>query len=301
MKQWVIKQRLSHNQPALSVRQLLQKQWLLPSRLVHFLRVRRNVLVNGRYQSMNALVHPGDLVTLNFEGDEFRTSASNYLPSKSHDLNILYENQYLLVVNKAGGQKMHPNEAGETGTLMNDVAAYLQGSGNAAYIVHRLDKQTSGAVIVAKNPVVVPILDKRIAAGEIHRSYLAVVAGKLSGDGRINLPIGDDPSDPWRRKVQGVNARPAVTDYFCVQSTDRASLVKLKLQTGRTHQLRVHLSSIGHPIIGDPIYNPVPADHMLLHGFKQSLVLPFTNQRIEIKAPLPPYFSQDLIEYGLVR
>lgn len=300
MFKWVINQRLSNNQQPVTIRHLLQKQWLMPKRIVHYLRIRRNILINGSYHSMNEIVHPGDRIKMNFVGDEFRTGSSNYLPDKDYHLNILYEDDNLLVVNKFGGQKMHPNEQGETGTLMNDVSGYLQGSKNAAYIIHRLDKETSGAVIVAKNPIVVPIIDKRMAAGEIHRSYLAVVFGQLQGKGVIDEPIGDDPSDVRKRKVNGVNSQSAVTEYTCIKSNRDATLLSLKLKTGRTHQLRVHLSYLGHPIIGDPIYNQ-PADHMLLHGYKQSLVMPFSNKRIEIQAPLPPYFEQDLIKYGLVR
>lgn len=301
MTRWIINQKLQPNQERKSLRQLLQKQWLIPKRLVHYLRVRRNVLVNDTYHSMNTIVNPEDSIQLRFDGDEFRTGRSNYLPTDKPNLNILYEDENLLVVNKPGGQKMHPNQSGETGTLMNDVAGYLQGTDNAAYMVHRLDKQTSGAVIVAKSPVVVPILDKRIANGQIHRSYLAVVEGCLTGQGEFDQPIGDDLTDAWRRKVNGFGAQTALTKYQSKASNQRASLVALSLQTGRTHQLRVHLSSAGYPIIGDPIYNPHPADHMLLHGRKQSLVLPFSNRRLEITAPLPPYFRHYLIQYGLVR
>lgn len=301
MARWIINQKLHSDQHPVSLRNLLQQQWLIPKRIVHYLRVRRNVLINDKYHPMNAIVRPHDYIQMRFNGDEFRTGRSNYLPTPNANLDILYEDSNVLVVNKPGGQKMHPNETGETGTLMNDVAGYLQGTGNAAYMVHRLDKQTSGAVIVAKNPLVVPILDKRIAAGQVHRSYLAVVEGNLIGEGEFNQPIGDDPTDAWRRKVNGVDPQSALTEYQSVAANSRASLVALQLKTGRTHQLRVHLSSAGHPIIGDPIYNPERANHMLLHGREQSLVLPFSNRRLKITAPLPPYFHDYLIQYGLVR
>lgn len=301
MARWVITQTLAADQPPITIRDLLQQQWLIPKRIIHYLRVRDNVLVNGHYHPFNTFVKPNDRVELRFIGDEFRTGRSNYRPTAHPRLDILYEDSNLLVVNKPAGQKMHPNEAGETGTVMNDVAGYLAGSPSAAYMVHRLDKETSGAVIVAKNPVVVPILDKRIAAGQVHRQYLAVVEGQLTGSGHYDAPIGDDPTDPWRRKVNGPGAQPAVTDYRSLAANAQASLVALTLQTGRTHQLRVHLSQAGHPIIGDPIYNPQPAARMLLHGYQQTVILPFSNRQVEIKGPTPPYFNQTLIEYGLVR
>lgn len=179
--QWQIQEQLAANQPVLSIRELLQQQWLLPKRFVHYLRSRRQVLVNGKYHSMNTAIHPGDQVVLQFRGDEFRHPGNNqYIPTNNPKLDVLYENRDLLVVNKPRGQKSHPNETGETGTLMNDVAGYLH---HQAYMVHRIDLQTSGAVIVAKNPVVVPILDRLISLGKIHREYLALVEGQIKGSG----------------------------------------------------------------------------------------------------------------------
>ena len=181
-------------------------------------------------------------------------------------LAVLFENRDLLVVNKPRGQKSHPNEEGETGTVMNDVAGYLAGSNDGAYMVHRLDLQTSGAMIVAKNPIVVPVLNRLIADGLIHREYVAVVEGRLEGIGCWDWPIGRDPEDPRWRAVDGLHAQPARTYYRSLAANDQRSLVQLRLATGRTHQLRVHLAHSGHPIVGDPIYNRASAERMLLHG-----------------------------------
>lgn len=294
---WQIQEQLSSTQPAVSLRDLLQKQWLLPKRFVHYLRSRHQVLLNGQYHPVNTLVHPADQITLRFVGDEFRHPDNNrYRPTVNPELLVFFENRDLLVINKPRGQKSHPNEDGETGTLMNDVAGYLD---HQAYMVHRIDLQTSGAVIVAKNPVVVPILDRLISQGQIHREYLALVEGKLAGDGEWQWPIGDDSSDPWRRQVNGENAQSAQTFYHSVAYNDDHSLVRLRLGTGRTHQLRVHLAHSGHPIVGDPIYNPTSTEGMLLHGWRQRLILPFSNQKLEITAPIPHYFEQDLIKYHL--
>ena len=295
--QWQIQEQLAANQPVLSIRELLQQQWLLPKRFVHYLRSRRQVLVNGKYHSMNTAIHPGDQVVLQFRGDEFRHPGNNqYIPTNNPKLDVLYENRDLLIVNKPRGQKSHPNETGETGTLMNDVAGYLH---HQAYMVHRIDLQTSGAVIVAKNPVVVPILDRLISLGKIHREYLALVEGQIKGSGEWDWPIGNDPSDIRKRKVNGEHSQRAQTFYQTVKSNSEYSLVDLKLGTGRTHQLRVHLEYSGHPIVGDPIYNPSSSAKMYLHGYKQRLVVPFSNQKITITAPLPDYFSQDLVKYHL--
>lgn len=297
---WQIDEVLPENQRPISVRSLLHQQWLLPNRLIHYLRLRRHVLVDGRYQTLNTLVHPGSQVQLAFMGDEFRTPGANqYVPTPQPGLKILFENRDLLVVNKPRGQKSHPNWTGETGTVMNDVAGYLAGSSDGAYMVHRLDKQTSGAMIVAKNPVVVPVLNRLIAAGKIHREYLAVVEGCLQGSGKWEWPIGRDPADCRFHLVNGLNAKPAVTYYESLASNAQRSLVRLRLGTGRTHQLRVHLAHSGHPIVGDPIYNPQSAEQMLLHGRTQNLVVPFSFQKYKVCAPLPSYFQNYLVKYRL--
>lgn len=295
---WIIREQLPPQQECCSVRHLLQRQWSLPNRLVHYLRVRRQVLINGNYRNMNELVAPGEQVTLKFAGDEFRTPTSNYRPTSSPMLDVLFENRDLLVVNKPAGQKTHPNQPLETGTLMNDVAGYLQGSSAAAYMVHRIDQATSGAVIVAKNPVVVPILDRYIATGKIHRRYVAVVEGDFTPKfGRFSWPIGFDPVDQRKRRVNGPAAKPAITDYRVLQTAGNLSLVQLQLKTGRTHQIRVHLAHSGHPIVGDPLYNGQPNSRMLLHGITQQLVVPFKKTLKEIYAPLPNYFPPALVKY----
>lgn len=288
---WVIKQTLAADQDPVSVRELLQKQWLLPKKFVHYLRIRQNVSFNGRYRNMNEPVKPGDQVQLLFEGDEFRT-IQDYRPDPAAKLDVIYEDDNFLVINKPAGQKSHPNEAGESGTAMNAAAAYL---GGQAFMVHRLDQQTSGAMMIAKNPVVVPIMDRLISQGQIHRSYLALVQGSLQPQqGTWSWPIGFDPYDKRKRLVNGLTSQPAVTHYQVQAESPRYSLVKLTLETGRTHQLRVHLKHDWHPIVGDPLYNPHfrPGQQMLLHGAWLNLILPFSGEKMEVKAPLPSYFRQ---------
>lgn len=297
---WHLTEFLPVNQELRPLRDLLHRQWLLPDRLIHYLRRRQHVLVNGRYQPVNELVHAGDRVDLLFNGDEVRTpTANDYRPTPNPRLAILFENRDLLVVNKPRGQKSHPNVAGETGTVMNDVAGYLAGSADGAYMVHRLDLQTSGALIVAKNPIVVPVLNRLIAMGQIHREYLAVAEGRLTGAGKWDWPIGRDPRDPRWHTVDGLHAQPALTYYQSLAVSNQRSLVRLHLATGRTHQLRVHLAHSGHPIVGDLIYNRASPEQMLLHGVRQQLVIPFTFQKREIVAPLPTYFQKYLVKYKL--
>lgn len=299
---WRLTEQLTRDQKPRPLRELLHQQWLLPNRMIHYLRLRHHVLVNGKYQTVNLPVAAGDQVQLLFNGDEFRTPQANqYVPTQNPHLQILYENRDLLVVNKPRGQKSHPNWQGEPGTVMNDVAGYLAKGNDGAFMVHRLDRLTSGAMIVAKNPVVVPVLDRLISAGQIHREYLAVVEGELAGQGCFRWPIGKDPADPRFRCVNGDQARSAVTYYESLAYNSQRSLVHLRLATGRTHQLRVHLAHSKHPIVGDPIYNPTSHEQMLLHGATQGLVLPFSFNKVKIQAPLPPYFEKYLLKYQLER
>lgn len=292
--QWVLKKQVNTEFSGMTVRELLAKGWLLPRKFIHFLRINKNITFNGKYRNMNEQVHAGEQVIMKFEGQEFRTKTSNYLVDDGYKVDVLYENDDLLVVNKPAGIKSHPNQPLEKGTLMNYVAAYLKDKDAQPYMVHRLDMQTSGAMIIAKNPVVVPILDLLISQGIIKREYLAKVSGHLpKSKGKIDFAIGKDPTDKRKRKIDGPQAKSALTYYEVLEFDDKTSLVALKLRTGRTHQLRVHLQGMGTPIIGDPLYNHDDNEQMLLHGAKQRLVIPFTNEHLVIEAPLPQYFSSN--------
>lgn len=297
-KNWKIIETLSKDQPSQTLRDLLQKQWLLPRRFVYYLRTRHNVLVNGQYYPVNHQMQPADIIELNFNGDEFRTPQTHYQPTPHPRLNVLFENRDVLVVNKPAGQKMHPNQPLEIGTLLNDAAGYLKTSSADAFMVHRLDQATSGAVAIAKNPIVVPILDRRISQGQMHRQYLALVAGNITPDaGKFDWPIGRDLLDQRKRRVNGFASQPALTYYQVAWRGKNATLVRLQLATGRTHQLRVHLAYSGHPIIGDPLYGTIDASRMMLHGIKQQLVLPFTEKIQTIQAPIDDEFKQILLKY----
>lgn len=292
--EWEINQHVNINQTTL--RQLLQTEWLIPRRIVHYLRIRQDVLVNDHYQPMNTEVNLGDEIKLHFVSSDFRTAVSNYVTDASVVPEVLFENDNLLVVNKPSGIKSHPNWAAEKGTLMNFAATYLKESGTQPYMVHRIDQQTSGAVVIAKNPVVVPILDRLIAQKSIQRIYLAIVNGVLpKQQGQIDLPIGQDPDDQRKRKINGLNAQKALTYYEVLASNDDYSLVQLTLETGRTHQIRLHLQSLDCPIVNDPLYgNDTGAAPMLLHGRYLKLILPFEMSHLTITAPVPNYFQTAL-------
>ena len=262
-----------------SVNDLL-RQLLIPRKWRHFLRVERKVLINGSYYHFNQKVNPNDKVELWLDHVE---SKQHIYPESGKIPEVIYENDNLLIINKPAGQKTHPN-SNETNTALNDCATYL---GFSPFIVHRLDMLTSGLLLVAKNPAVVPILNRELTAKIFHREYLAVinVNEPIANRATIDLPIGHDPLDQRKRKIIS-NGQKSITHYQILKHLDNnTALVKLELETGRTHQIRVHLAAIDCPIVGDPLYNPDFKNEQFLHltAYQISLQKPFSLDKLKVK------------------
>lgn len=262
----------------MSVSELLQKL-LIPRKWRHYLRKKQNVKINGEYRYFNQLVYPGDKIALKLD---FVESQQQSYPSSGRLPKIVYEDDDLLVIDKPKGQKTHPNLF-ETDTALNDCTTYLKQS---PYIVHRLDMLTGGLLLVAKNPAVVPILNRELTTKIFHREYIATVdnANKLKEKGTINFPIGQDPNDQRKRMVR-TDGLKSITHYEILQkNTDNTAQVKLTLETGRTHQIRVHLAALGTPIVGDPLYNPnfKEDEELQLKAYQMSLIKPYSFDRIHI-------------------
>ena len=210
------------------------------------------------------------------------------------DLSILYEDDFVLVVNKPAGMPVHPAERGGTGSLANAVAAYYESTGQAVAVrhIHRLDADTTGPVLYAKNAFAQTVLDRQMREKKIARVYLAVVAGVPDPpSGTVNAPLGRDRHHAGRRRVSRTGVK-AVTHYETVESWagSGASLVRLRLETGRTHQIRVHMSYIGTPIYGDALYGGPGTELMrrqALHGESLLFIHPWYGDPRHIKAPLP--------------
>lgn len=208
-------------------------------------------------------------------------------------LDVVYEDDFCLVVNKPPGLPVHPVREGEGGSLANAVSAYYEATGQAVRVrhIHRLDADTTGPVLYAKNEVAQLILDEQMRLKEVARAYTAVVKGVIPASGTIDLPIGRDRHQARRRRVSPTGDQ-AITHYQRkeVCADHQASIVSLQLETGRTHQVRVHLSHLGHPIYGDTLYGgPVhPAiQRQALHGSELAFTHPFTQERIAVQIPLP--------------
>ena len=220
-------------------------------------------------------------------------------------LDIVYEDGDLLVVNKPKGMVVHPAAGNYDGTLVNALLHHcgdsLSGINGVIRpgIVHRIDKDTSGLLIVAKNDTTHRHLAEQIKAHSFTREYRAVVYGRIREDGTVDAPIARHSQDRKRMAVQqSPSARDAVTHYFVTRNFTGFTQLRLRLETGRTHQIRVHMAYIGHPVAGDPVYGPKKVITSLhgqcLHAGLIGFIHPRTGAYMEFEAPLPPYFTDFL-------
>ncbi|MGX7243792.1 RluA family pseudouridine synthase [Enterococcus quebecensis] len=263
-----------------TVRELLEQEWLVPRKVRHFLRTRKNVAINGEPALFHFPVKSGDVITLLFEPEDYPTPA--ILLGNKSIIDVLFEDEHLIILNKPIGMKTHPNQPDEKDTLLNHLAAYLAPKNQVPYVVHRLDKETSGAILFAKNPFVLPILGRLLESKKIYRRYQAVVSGNLVESLTIRKKIGRDRHDRRKRVIDERRGDVAVT-HIEVESylkKTNQTTVYCVLETGRTHQIRVHLASIGHPIFGDPLYHPNSIGRLMLHAYELHLTHPFTGEII---------------------
>lgn len=221
-------------------------------------------------------------------------------------LDILYEDQDILVVNKPKGMVVHPAPGHYTGTLVNAIMYHckdnLSGINGVMRpgIVHRIDMDTTGSLLICKNDRAHQALAEQLKEHSITRKYHAIVHGRLKEDeGTIDKPIGRHPIDRKKMSVHCTNGREAITHYRVLKRFQQFTYIECQLETGRTHQIRVHMSSIGHPILGDQIYGPAKCPYKLqgqtLHAKVLGITHPTTGEYMEFDAPLPDYF-QGLLE-----
>ncbi|PLR77560.1 RluA family pseudouridine synthase [Bacillus sp. V3-13] len=275
--------------------ELLRMHWKAGKKLIHQMRMEKTILINGGLPNWNLPLKKGDSLELRlFQEEDFGIIPTYF------DIEVLYEDQHLLVVNKPAGMDTHPNFAQEKDTLANAVAFYLQAKGEFRKIqhIHRLDRDTTGAVLFAKHALAGSILDRMLEERKIKRTYLALAEGIIrQKKGVINKPIGRDRHHPTRRRVASTG-QPAVTNFKVRQVLPdrRMTLVECQLETGRTHQIRVHFSAIGHPLAGDQLYGgETILPRQALHAGKLAFTHPFTAEEIVCYAPFidePPIFPE---------
>ncbi|MBI4276995.1 MAG: RluA family pseudouridine synthase [Armatimonadetes bacterium] len=249
------------------------------------------VAVNGTVRRASRRVRPGDVISVTVPPPE-----PSDLTPEPLALDVIYEDGDILVIHKPAGLTVHPGAGRPGGTLVNAIIARnpdLRGVGGVLRpgIVHRLDKDTSGLLVVAKHDAALRALQAQIAARSVSRRYLALVHGTVAPEqGMVDAPIGRHPVHRKRRAVVP-GGRRAVTHYRVLERFGEYTLIEASLETGRTHQIRVHMAHIGHPVAGDPVYgwrrNAVGLERQALHAYRLAFDHPGTGERVGFEAPLP--------------
>lgn len=264
----------------LSIYSILHDVWHAPKKQIHLMRMEKEVKVNGTEMNWQKPLKLGDRLQLRFFQEEEYGVIPQYF-----DIEVLYEDEHIIVFNKPANMDTHPNTPNQINTLANAAAFHLQTEGEQRRIkhIHRLDRDTSGGVLFAKHKLAGSLLDKMLEEREIKRTYLALVHGKMKAKkGTIQEPIGRDRHHATRRRVSPTGQH-AITHFELLEtfSRENLSLVKCQLDTGRTHQIRVHLSHLGHPLAGDLLYGGKPIfNRQALHAAKLLIPHPFTRELI---------------------
>ena len=260
------------------------------------------ITVNGAPVSKNYKIRAGDIVTLMYPEPVPCRAEAEDIP-----LDVVYEDEDMIIVNKPKGMVVHPAAGNYTGTLVSALLHHcggsLSGIGGVVRpgIVHRLDKDTSGLLVAAKNDFSHLALAEQIKAHQVSRIYQAIAIGKIDEDRTIDLPIGRHPTNRKKMAVTEKNAKDAITHIQVIETFSSVTYIRCILETGRTHQIRVHLAHIGHPLLGDAVYGSMKlspnikygklTNGQCLHAGKLSLTHPRTGKRMHFTCELPDYFQ----------
>ena len=255
------------------------------------------VLVNGKVVKAGYLLSVFDTVLVNHKEEDY------LIPSKM-DLDIIYEDEDVLVVNKANGVVVHPGAGNHSGTLVNGLLYHTKLSdvnGNERPgIVHRIDAYTTGLLMVAKNNKAHEILAEELASKKTYRKYVALVWGVISNDsGEIDAPIGRSKNDRKKMAVRA-DGKEAITHFKVLKRFEKATLIELRLETGRTHQIRVHMDYIGHPVVNDPVYGNrklFDDSGQCLHAKELGFIHPRTGEYMQFDSELPLCFTNILKKF----
>ena len=271
-----------------SIDKYLKSQGYSSANITAIKKMPNNVVIDGEWVHMNRKLQAGEILTVNISED----NSSEKIPPVKIDLDIVYEDDDIIVINKPAGLPIHPSLNHYEDSLANGLAYYYEAQ-NKPFIfrcANRLDKNTSGLTVIAKHLVSGNILSTMVKNREFHREYYAIVRGHLDeAEGTIDAPIGRVDDSIITRKVDFENGERAITHYKVIDEKKGHSLISIHLETGRTHQIRVHFKYIGHPLIGDHLYNP-DFEYMArqaLHSHKINFVHPITKKAMEFIAPLP--------------
>ena len=264
-------------------------------RMLCSIKKEKSVTVNGKYVPMHTMVCGGDIIKIELPHE------SNEYEAQQMGIEVLYEDFDLLVVEKPFGMVVHPTRNHLENTMLNAIKYYFDENGIKSKVrfVNRLDRDTSGILIVAKNAYAHSVLTTDKSMWEMHKKYIAVVEGKLDESGTIRLPI--IKSEDGISRTVDENGQECATHYRTIKSNERASFVELELETGRTHQIRVHMSAIGHPMFGDELYggNMDLIERQALHCIELGFYSPRLEKEIRVKTKLHDDITELLMKLGL--
>lgn len=254
--------------------------------------------VNGALVKSSFKVGAGDRISL-----EVPEAVEPEILAEDIPLEVLYEDSDIILINKPKGMVVHPAAGHYSGTLVNALLHHCRGELSGINgvqrpgIVHRIDRDTTGVLVVCKNDFAHGSLAEQLKEHSITRRYYAIVHGNLKeDDGTVDAPIGRHPLDRKKMSINEKNGKEAVTHYHVLERFGKFTYVECRLETGRTHQIRVHMASIGHPLLGDEVYGPAKCPYKLrgqtLHAGVLGIVHPRTGEYMEFHAPLPEYFEE---------
>lgn len=258
-----------------------------------------NILVNDKSEKVSYKVQANDNISI-----DVPEAKETKLKAQEIPLDIIYEDSDIIVVNKPKGMVVHPANGNPDGTLVNAILSIcknsLSGIGGELRpgIVHRLDKDTSGLIIVAKNDKAHINMSEQIKERNVKKTYIALVRGNVpEEEATINMPIGRSTKDRKKMAVTK-NGKQAITHFKVLKRYSKYTLLEIKIETGRTHQIRVHMAEIGYPVVGDAVYsngkNEFGIEGQMLHAYKLEFMHPITNKHMKLTAPLPQYFEEIL-------
>lgn len=283
----VLTYEMTAEQAGMKVGDFLRKNGYSRHVIIHLKKTENGILLNGEWAYVGQFLKEGDHLEIRIIEEE----SSEQIVTAELPLNIVYEDEDLLIINKPADMPIHPSINNYDNTLANALMWYYQQKGETFVYrcINRLDRDTTGLLIVAKNMLSGGILSDMSKKREIHREYLAIAEGEVPQEGVIDAPIARKEESVIERCVDFEKGDRAVTHYWRLDYRNGYSLVRLKLETGRTHQIRVHMKYIGHPLTGDYLYNPDYRimDHQALHSWKLAFRHPITGEQMQFKADPP--------------